>query len=106
MGNWAKQQRKGAKSIVAVPTGTIFMTICERPNNLLLRPNYNATVNPLLFNATDFATLPNNLVPNSISQIAPNTLRLNYVVTVAAETHLVYNGSVVNVVTPQTIAIS
>lgn len=101
MGRWSQRRRAGGGPPGI--SGLIEITLATQTAANELTLDYSGDVTAGDFNTADFTTFANNLSPDVINQTASNQLQLQFPVDVTGEGAIIYAGTTLNVLTPQTV---
>lgn len=103
MGRWSQRRRAGGGPPLI--TSGISITLGQIDGTMTVILTYDGNITAGDFNEASFTTHPSNTSANAISQESVNALNLEFTEDISTDTTISYNGSVVGVTTPQTIAI-
>lgn len=98
MGRWAQASRTGGG-----PTALNSIRSAVDAFTTEIDVNYFHPIGAASFILATFVSNPSAQSPISITQTATHTVQLAFSLTIAADTTLVYTGSVPNILTPQTV---
>jgi hypothetical protein len=101
MGRWAQRQRTGGG--INQP---IQMIAAVGFSGTVIDIEYSAPISVLALTAADFESNPSGEAGIVRAQISPTKARVTFSGPIGSDTDVTYTGSVANVVSPQTIAIS
>lgn len=100
MGRWAKASRSGGG-----PPSLIAMIRAEITSGTQITVTYNSAIDVANLALSVFQSSPSGSTNDTKTQVAPNKIRFGMDNTVTGDTSLVYSGTTIGVLRPQTIAI-
>jgi len=105
MGRWAQRRLAGGGGPPTANVGPFSMVFASRSAPTIIIARYNSPVDISAMVETDFHTDLGSF-GDTLSQLSPNEIEIDFVAAQTTATHLTYDGSDPQVITPQTIAIS
>jgi hypothetical protein len=101
MGRWAQRTRGSgsAPGILSMQSVSI-----NGSGSDAIFVTYQGAISAVLFNEADFSSAPSGAVGIAVSQLTPNSIRVDMDISALGDSTFTYSGSLPAVVHPQTIS--
>ena len=105
MGRWA-QRRHGSSAGAAAGGQLNFIVAASHDGSNDIEAIYQNAIDATLFDAASFTTVPNGFIATAVTQADAAVLTISFGDDVSTDSQMTYEGTVFNVLSPQTIGVT
>ena len=106
MGRWAQRRHRGGGPPAASALNFITEAAVDADPQFASTSPTHEPVDALNFVATEFVSNPSGTVADDVQQDGANGVLVDFLISIATDTSITYNGGASGILTPQTIAYS